>query len=45
MKDVIMNDTQIAQVELPKILMKATDKFRKSLTNLPKDEFGDYILH
>jgi len=25
--------------------MKATEKFRKSLTNLPKDEFGDFILH
>ncbi|CDW73978.1 UNKNOWN [Stylonychia lemnae] len=45
MKDIMINDIQIAQVELPKILMKATEKFRKSLTKLPRDEFGDFILH
>eukprot|EP00347_Sterkiella_histriomuscorum_P014314 403361347 len=44
-RDMMLNDTQIAKVELPKILLKATDKFQKSLIELPKDEYGDYILH
>lgn len=44
LRELIMNDSQLASVELPKILFRATDKFQRSLEFLPKDEYGDFVL-
>ena len=44
MKELIMNDSAIAQVELPKILMRKADQFRRSLASLQRDQYGDLIL-
>ena len=44
MTELIMNDSAIAQVELPKILMRKADQFRRSLASLQRDQYGDLIL-
>ena len=40
----ILEDSQIAQTELPKILLRVASAFRTSLKKLKQDEYGDLIL-
>jgi hypothetical protein len=40
----MLNDSDIVQTELPKILIRATSRFKRSLGNLKTDEYGDLII-
>jgi hypothetical protein len=44
-QQIILNDSDIAATELPKILMKATNNFKTSISKLSKDEYGDLIIN